>query len=106
VSVKCIALSEFIASTLEKSVQIDLLKMDIEGAEDEVIQDLMKHNLLPRISAMVIEYHHNLPGKISRFNEMIDSIVKNGFFYEIEAVMRPISSPDKFQDILIRAYRK
>ena len=39
--------------------QIDLLKMDIEGAEYGVIDDLGRQSLLPR--QLLVEFHHRFP---------------------------------------------
>lgn len=40
--------------------RIDLLKMDIEGAEYGVIDDLPRQPLLPR--QLLVEFHHRFPG--------------------------------------------
>ena len=37
---------------------LDFLKMDIEGAEDQVIESLGFGHVAPKIKAMVIEYHN------------------------------------------------
>ena len=102
----CISLSNFIQKSLPNKEKIDFLKMDIEWAEDEVITDLDKHNSLSRIQEMVIEYHHNIPWKPSKFEKILAILVKQWFTYEIDALIRPYNSADKFQDILIRAYKK
>ena len=39
---------------------VDLLKMDIEGAETAVLNDLQKSEKLSLINKMIIEYHHHL----------------------------------------------
>jgi FkbM family methyltransferase len=39
---------------------IDLLKMDIEGAEYEVIADIMSSGIRPR--QLLVEFHHRFPG--------------------------------------------
>lgn len=40
--------------------RIDLLKMDIEGAEYAVVEDLLKNNL--DVRQLLVEFHHRLPG--------------------------------------------
>lgn len=40
--------------------RIDLLKMDIEGAEYEVIDDLLQTGIHP--TQLLVEFHHRLPG--------------------------------------------
>lgn len=40
--------------------RIDVLKMDIEGAEYDVIQDLSRTNIRPDL--VLVEFHHRFPG--------------------------------------------
>ena len=40
--------------------QIDLLKMDIEGAEYDVIDDMMQLDIRPQ--QLLVEFHHRFPG--------------------------------------------
>ena len=44
--------------------QIDLLKLDIEGSEYEVLDELLKERLAVR--QICVEYHHNIVPGISR----------------------------------------
>ena len=39
---------------------IDLLKMDIEGAEYEVLDEILRHELPVR--QILVEFHHRFPG--------------------------------------------
>ena len=38
---------------------IDILKIDVEGDEEKIIQDLIENNLLKKIKEIVVEYHVN-----------------------------------------------
>jgi FkbM family methyltransferase len=40
--------------------QIDLIKIDIEGAEYEVLDSLLAHKIYPR--QILVEFHHRFPG--------------------------------------------
>jgi FkbM family methyltransferase len=40
--------------------RIDLLKMDVEGAEYEVIDDILRSDL--QVPQLLVEFHHRLPG--------------------------------------------
>jgi len=51
INVKCERLSKYIDR------DIDILKMDIEGAETEVLQELIEGNKLQYIKNILIEYH-------------------------------------------------
>jgi FkbM family methyltransferase len=51
-------------STIAKELghtRIDLLKMDIEGAEYDVIPDIIRSNV--DVRQLVLEFHHRLPGQ-------------------------------------------
>ncbi|MBN1185524.1 MAG: FkbM family methyltransferase [Bacteroidales bacterium] len=63
--------------------KIDLLKMDIEGAETEVIKDCIP--VLNKIDKLFIEYHtfNNQPQKLSVILSILE---KNGFRYFLENV--------------------
>jgi len=66
---------------IEKEEAIDLLKMDIEGAEVEVIMDCK--DVLKRINNIFIEYHsyHDSPQQIDK---IISILAENGFRYYLE----------------------
>jgi FkbM family methyltransferase len=57
---------------------IDMIKMDIEGAEYDVIKDIYKSNVRP--GQILIEFHHRFPGVgIKKTKEAIDSIRSMGY---------------------------
>jgi FkbM family methyltransferase len=41
---------------------IDVLKMDIEGAEYDVLQSLAQQNLFPKVNQLLVEFHHRMEG--------------------------------------------
>jgi len=58
--------------------QIDVLKMDIEGAEYEVIDNLLESNI--NISQLLIEFHHRFSEVgISKTKQAVNKLRKNGF---------------------------
>ena len=60
-AVPCVSLSTLLKQNQQQ--HIDLLKIDIEGSEYEVIDDLLKHRLPVR--QLLVEFHHgniHLPG--------------------------------------------
>lgn len=57
---------------------IDLLKMDIEGSEYEVIEDLLARKI--PIRQLLVEYHHRFPGiGNDRTQASIDLLERNGY---------------------------
>jgi FkbM family methyltransferase len=59
---------------------VDFLKMNIEGAEYEVLKD--SEEMLHRVKEMVIEYHH-LPGLPRTLHKILEILDRQGFEYLI-----------------------
>jgi FkbM family methyltransferase len=72
--VPCVRLQEFLTE------EVDFLKMNIEGAEWEVLADCGA--LLRRVREMVIEYHH-LPGLPRTLHRILALLDEQGFDYLI-----------------------
>jgi len=103
ITVDCLSLSSLIKNKVLS--KIDYIKMDIEGSEDEVIQDLNKNNQLKKVAKLSIEYHHKISGQKSKLSEFLQIFEKNGFEYQIDTRCIPINAEDKFQDVLLYIYR-
>lgn len=59
----CVTVDAFTLETMTKKLnhqQIDLLKMDIEGAEYDVIENMISSALRPKL--LLIEFHHRFKG--------------------------------------------
>ncbi len=73
---------------LQQYAQIDMLKMDIEGAEVEVFKDCQDD--LGHINHIFIEYH-SFPNRPQDLDVLLSILTKNGFRYFIrDAQDRPI----------------
>jgi FkbM family methyltransferase len=58
--------------------QIDVLKMDIEGAEYDVIEDIFRSQIRPK--QILVEYHHRFPGVgIKKTKESIERLRSMGY---------------------------
>jgi FkbM family methyltransferase len=64
---------------------IDFLKMDIEGAEGEVMKDCQ--NSLQKVNNIFIEYHSFSKGH-QQLGEILSILSKNGFRYYVEEVCK------------------
>lgn len=84
---------------------IDLLKLDVEGAESEVLEDLRSSGKMAQISRMIIEYHHKIDGRKSSMSGFLKLLEDEGFEYQISAGCEPITVQNRFQDVLIGVYR-
>ncbi len=71
--VPVVRLSEHIGNQV-----VDFLKIDIEGAEDDVIQDLADTNTLRQVKQMVLEYHF-FSFKENALSNILSNLEKAGF---------------------------
>lgn len=101
IRVKTMQLSGYISN-----LNIDFLKMDVEGIEYDILNDLIKKKKIFQIKEMVIEYHHLIGNKKSSFSEFLSFFEKSGFKYRIAAHANPLYKQNEFQDINIYAYNQ
>jgi FkbM family methyltransferase len=75
VSFECISISEFLR---ERGIpKLDVLKLDIEGFEYEVLQDVLANRIVPQ--QLCVEFHDFLPGiPLSRTLGAIRNLRKSG----------------------------
>ena len=78
------------------SKPIDLLKLDIEGAEYEVIKDCSDHLKLAK--NLFIEYHGHFNTNY-QLNELLDILVKNQFSYYIKEADIVYATPFYREDV-------
>lgn len=89
--------------------EVDLLKLDVEGAELAVLQDLVSTGTITRINQMIVEYHHNIHKNQEAFSSFLGQLEKSGFGYQISTSYpngESASWDPIFQDVLVYAYRK
>lgn len=98
--VDCVPLSEYITE------EVDLLIMDVEGAEHEVLGELQAAGKLPLIRRMILEYHHHVGPDNDRLGGFLSALEQAGFGYHLRAPL-PLPFPSReLQCFLIGAYRK
>lgn len=84
--------------------KIDFLKMDIEGAETDVIQELSDAGKLKLIDQMIIEFH--LDTKKNNLSKLLKNLEDSNFCYLISSNLKPAFKKQDRQDFLIYAYQK
>jgi FkbM family methyltransferase len=88
---------------------VDLLKIDIEGGETEVFEELEAAGALSLVRQMFIEYHHHLNLQQDALAGFLARLERHGFGYQIRSdyitAARTTGQP-AFQDLLIYAYQK
>jgi FkbM family methyltransferase len=95
-------LSSFLPDT------VDLLKLDVEGAEDDVFAELEASGALSRVEQVVVEYHHQLDPDRDFLDGFLARLRGAGFRYEVRATPRVatrLSEHLGFQDVLVYARR-
>jgi FkbM family methyltransferase len=92
-------LSDFIEGT------VDLLKIDVEGAEHRILCDLVTSRKIEFVKELIVEYHHRIGNQHSCLAAFLKLLEDSGFEYQIDASLFGLPSQHAFQDILIRAHR-
>jgi FkbM family methyltransferase len=91
IEIKVVSLKRYLGK------KVHLLKIDIEGAEYEVINDISE--LLLDVDRIFIEYHSSI-NRTQRLDSILKILKNKGFRYYIESTS--INSPNPFIDITKR----
>ena len=75
---------------LEKEAKIELLKIDIEGAELEVLVDCMSE--LKKVKYLFLEYHSWISSK-QQLDVLLKILADNGFRYYIHSIGEVLKQP-------------
>jgi FkbM family methyltransferase len=85
---------------------VDLLKVDIEGAETTVLRELAAANALARVRQLHLEYHHHIRPEVDDFSVTLELLERQGFGYQLQASSPDWPRPRQTQYVAIHAYRK
>lgn len=89
---------------------VDFLKIDVEGAEEEILDDLIQSSKLHLVDQMVIEYHHHIIDKdVDKVSQFLQKLESANFGYQINSAKSFLFSKNRgrtYQDIGIYAYKK
>jgi FkbM family methyltransferase len=96
--VRAVRLSQFM-----ESGEIDFVKMDIEGAEQQVVLEVSRSGRLCNVKQLAIEYHHRLAGEESNISHLLAELESSGFEYQIRASLPARRNGP--QDIMVYACR-
>lgn len=83
---------------------VDFLKLDVEGAEGMVLEDLDSSKKLPLIKQMIIEYHHHVDRGVDTFSRFLKILEDNNLGYQLWT--SSARDPRTYEDIMIFAYQK
>lgn len=76
--------TEKLSAVLSDKASCDMIKIDVEGAEKEIIKDLVENNQINKAEEYIIEYHHAYDG-VFNFSSFLSAFEKNKFSYNIKA---------------------
>jgi FkbM family methyltransferase len=91
------------STTLTSYIQNRLVrfaKIDVEGAEWLIVNEIKRTNAIENIQEFAFEYHHNA-GTSHTLAQFLMLLEESSFSYNLSALY---STPGQYQDILIRAY--
>jgi FkbM family methyltransferase len=94
-------LSDFISSD-----EIDLLKLDIEGAETAVLRELADAGKLRKIKRIHFEYQHHTDPDCDNLSLVLQLLEFHGFGYQIRTSGGTSPSERVVQNLLFYCYRK
>lgn len=100
VSVNSVLLSGYVDRT------VDFLKLDVEGAELEVLKDLAETGKLRMVRQMFVEYHLHIAGENDVLSKMLHILEVAGFGYQIGGKLERPLKGGQFQGLSIYAYNK
>jgi FkbM family methyltransferase len=85
--------------------EIDFLKLDVEGVEVEIIENLAMAGKLHLIRQLVCEYHHHLESDDDALSRFLRTLEETGFGYQLLAGFQTPFRQSEFQDVLVYGYR-
>lgn len=99
--VRAVRLSDYVDD------EIDLLKLDVEGDEAAVLEELTGAGKLSNVRELVFEHNHHYPDTgTDSFSTVLALLERHGFGYQLSAPTSPPLQRERQQNILVYAYRK
>lgn len=85
---------------------VDIFKMDIEGGEWDVMDDLVSTGKIEMIDRMFIEYHHRIGSPEVKFGKFLQILEDAGYTYSLTTNMNlDRRFTGVFQDVMIYAVK-
>jgi FkbM family methyltransferase len=85
--------------------RVDLLKLDVEGSELDVMEELAESGALRRIERMLIEAHHLEALPENRLSSLLRLLEDNGFAYRVRTRPEEGAWSSTPQDVLLSVWR-
>jgi len=87
--------------------KVDFVKMDIEGAEFEVLDDLCLTKKIKNIKEIIVEFHHNIDMNDPKLAKTLRKFEESDFSYNFHRMgFRKNFDKCEFQNVIIRFFNK
>lgn len=95
--------TERLSDHLKRLGEVGIVKINVQGAEVDILQDLVSTGTLQSISRMAIEYQHQVAGEKGRLSSFLHAFEACGFRYNVKADYRRTGSSQK---VLLHLYKR
>lgn len=85
---------------------VELIKLDVEGEELPVLEELAESGALAKVSQLVIEVHHHLDPAEEVLGRVFSLLEAAGFSLQVRGLPTIPFIRDELQDVLVYAYRR
>lgn len=85
---------------------VDLIKLDVEGEELPVLEELAASGALAKVRQLVIEVHHHLDPTEEVLGRTFSLLEAAGFSLQVRGLPTIPFARDEVQDVLVYAYRR
>lgn len=86
--------------------KVDLLKLDVEGAEEGILRDLVETGKIRMIDTIICEYHHHINEGENQLSHTLSMLEDSGFEYQLAAYVDRPARYGAYQDVMVYAHRK
>ena len=86
--------------------RVDLLKLDVEGSEHAVLEELEESGKLGLIDQIILEYHHHVQPHEDILGKFLSLLERAGFGYHFRAPLALPFRRAEIQNFMMYAYRK
>lgn len=102
-SVELKARAERLSGYFRRLERIDLVKIDVEGSELKIIDELIEASALRQADQYIIEYHHRINRDASALGAFLRKFEDQGYDYNLKANFRKAGA---FQNVIVHLYKE
>lgn len=96
------AKADRLSKYIQKYPGVELVKIDVEGSELSIVNELAQSSTLGKANQYIVEYHHRINEEKSGLGDFLKKFEMAGYDYKLSA---SYSRVRRFQNILIHFYK-